>query len=141
LNTACNSYFTGRVFSGVGEGSFYVSLYSKRFLEKLGFKPYPGTLNLRLLEDVEVFNICLSRANHILIEPPSIPGVRLGAVHAYPAEVEGYFNPSVFIVRPVITIYKSDVVELIADTSLRETLNIRDGQTIRFKIRTMENNK
>jgi CTP-dependent riboflavin kinase len=67
--------------------------------------------------------------------------VRLGAVHAYPAEVEGYFNPSVFIVRPVITIYKSDVVELIADTSLRETLNIRDGQTIRFKIRTMENNE
>jgi CTP-dependent riboflavin kinase len=55
--------------------------------------------------------------------------------------VEGYLNPSVFIVRPVITIYKSDVVELIADTSLRETLNIRDGQTIRFKIRTMENNK
>ncbi|MFZ8795822.1 MAG: DUF120 domain-containing protein [Acidilobaceae archaeon] len=141
MNTACNSYFTGRVFGGVGEGSFYVSLYSRRFLEKLGFKPYPGTLNLRLLEDVEVFNICLSRANHILIEPPSIPGVRLGAVHAYPAEVEGYFNPSVFIVRPVITIYKSDVVELIADTSLRETLNIRDGQTIRFKIRTMENNK
>lgn len=67
----CDSYFTGRVFSGVGEGSFYVSLYSKKFLEKLGFRPYPGTLNLRLVNDVEAFNSCLSMARYIIVEPPT----------------------------------------------------------------------
>ena len=134
LEVTCDSYFTGRVFSGVGEGSFYVSLYSKKFLEKLGFRPYPGTLNLRLVNDVEAFNSCLSMARYIIVEPPYIPGVRLGAVYAYPVEVDGYFNPTTFMVRPVITIYKSDVVELIADSSIREALHLVDGDLVRFRI-------
>ncbi len=111
-------------------------MYSKRFLEKLGFKPYPGTLNLKLLKDVDVFNSCLSKANPIIVDPPVIPGVRLGAVYVYPAGIEGYFNPNTFIVRPLITVYKGDVVEFIADVSLRETLGLSDGSIVRFKLLT-----
>jgi len=121
------------VFSGVGEGAFYVSIYSRRFLEKLGFRPYPGTLNVRLSGRAEELNGCLSRIKPILIDPPEIPGARLGRVHVYPAEIEG-FNDTVYIVRPLITVYKGDVVEFIAKVSLRETLNLRDGSIIRFKL-------
>ena len=40
----------GNVFSGFGEGGYYVSRegYRDQFERKLGFKPYPGTLNLQL---------------------------------------------------------------------------------------------
>jgi riboflavin kinase len=40
----------GRLFRGLGEGGFYVSLaeYKEWFRRYLGFDPYPGTLNLRL---------------------------------------------------------------------------------------------
>ncbi|MHA1250762.1 MAG: DUF120 domain-containing protein, partial [Candidatus Helarchaeota archaeon] len=40
----------GTVFTGLGEGAYYISLegYEKQFIEKLKFKPYPGTLNLKL---------------------------------------------------------------------------------------------
>jgi riboflavin kinase len=131
---SCNSYFEGKVFSGVGEGAFYVSLYSRRFLEKLGFKPYPGTLNLKLLADVDAFSQCLSKANPIIVEPPVIPGMRLGVVYVYPVEIEDYFNPHTFMVRPQITVYRGDVVELIADVSLREELSLDDGSRVRFRL-------
>jgi riboflavin kinase len=131
---SCNSYFEGKVFSGVGEGAFYVSLYSRRFLEKLGFKPYPGTLNLKLLADVDAFSQCLSKANPIIVEPPLIPGMRLGVVYVYPVEIEDYFNPHTFMVRPQITVYRGDVVELIADVSLREELSLDDGSRVRFRL-------
>ena len=41
---------SGKVFSGLGEGAYYISLmgYKKQFTSKLGFEPYPGTLNLKL---------------------------------------------------------------------------------------------
>jgi len=40
----------GTVFSGLGEGAYYMSLdgYKEQFVKKLGFSPYPGTLNIRL---------------------------------------------------------------------------------------------
>jgi len=40
----------GKVFSGGGTGSLFVNLpwAKKQFKEKLGFNPYPGTLNLQL---------------------------------------------------------------------------------------------
>ncbi|MEM4238834.1 MAG: DUF120 domain-containing protein, partial [Nitrososphaerota archaeon] len=41
----------GRVFSGMGEGAYYISLpwYRDQIRKKLGFDPYPGTLNVNLL--------------------------------------------------------------------------------------------
>jgi riboflavin kinase len=40
----------GRVVSGLGEGQHYISRqgYLKQFREKLGFEPFPGTLNIKL---------------------------------------------------------------------------------------------
>ena len=39
----------GVLFSGLGEGAYYVTKegYRKQFMEKLGFDPYPGTLTSR----------------------------------------------------------------------------------------------
>ncbi|MEM1537956.1 MAG: DUF120 domain-containing protein [Candidatus Nezhaarchaeales archaeon] len=40
----------GEVFTGLGEGAFYVTRegYRSQFIEKLDFDPFPGTLNLRI---------------------------------------------------------------------------------------------
>ena len=45
--------FEGVLFSGLGEGAYYISQpgYEKQFEEKLGFEPYAGTLNLRVREE------------------------------------------------------------------------------------------
>jgi riboflavin kinase len=46
--------FEGRVVSGMGEGAYYMSLggYRKQFYEKLGYEPYPGTLNVKLVDKI-----------------------------------------------------------------------------------------
>ncbi|MFA4936532.1 MAG: DUF120 domain-containing protein, partial [Candidatus Methanoperedens sp.] len=40
---------SGKVITGLGEGQYYISLegYRTQFREKLGFDPYPGTLNIK----------------------------------------------------------------------------------------------
>src|SRR6476661_1489088 len=42
--------FKGKIVNGMGEGAYYMSLdeYKKQFKEKLGYEPFPGTLNLKL---------------------------------------------------------------------------------------------
>jgi riboflavin kinase len=129
----CNGYFEGEVFSGRGEGGFYVSIYARKFKEKLGFTPYPGTLNTRILErgDVEEFNRCLREATSYYIDPPPIKGAKLGAVIVYRSEINGLMA---WIVRPLITFYKEDVVEFISETYLRGALNLRDGDRVRIRV-------
>ncbi|MCI4328530.1 MAG: DUF120 domain-containing protein, partial [Thermoplasmata archaeon] len=45
--------FSGEVASGLGEGRYYLSQpgYMLQFAERLGYSPYPGTLNLRVGAD------------------------------------------------------------------------------------------
>ena len=42
----------GMITSGMGEGAYYMSMkgYTKQFKSKLGYIPYPGTLNVQLKE-------------------------------------------------------------------------------------------
>ena len=123
----CRGVFKGIVFSGKGEGAFYVSIYAKQFRSALGFTPYPGTMNVKLLDNVDLFNSCLEYTPKKVIEPPNIEGTKLARVVAYPLRVNGY---NVWAVRPEITIYKNDVVELISDKYLRALLNVKDGDIV-----------
>ena len=124
----CRFTVRGRVFSGVGEGGFYVSIYAKQFRRALGFTPYPGTLNVKLESPLDL-RPCMGSA--VRIDPPEIPGARLGGVVALPARVNGV---DAYIVRPDITIYKGDVVELIAPRYLRGLLRLRDGDEVEVEV-------
>jgi riboflavin kinase len=42
--------FSGIVLSGFGDGEHYVKIYMDKFEEVLKFKPYPGTLNLKIID-------------------------------------------------------------------------------------------
>jgi len=124
----------GVVFSGVGEGEFYVSIYGKNIRRVLGIIPYPGTLNVRIVpEDMHRFRECLSRVKPVVIPPPpeEIVGKKLANVKAYPATINGY---RAWIVRPDITVYKDDVAEIIADEYLRGLLSLEDGDVVEIVV-------
>lgn len=127
---------TGVVFSGGGEGAFYVSIYARQFERVIGYRPYPGTLNLRLPEDdAHRLSECLSKANAMIVEPPRIEGAKLGGVYAYKARVyRGIDYWDAYIVRPMITRYKGDVVELIAVEYLRGLLGVKDGDRVLLEV-------
>lgn len=119
----------GRVFSGLREGRYYMSLrgYVEQIEEKLGFKPYPGTLNIRLEPE------CLQLRRYLDI----FPGVKLegfsdgvrtyGSVKCFRARVNDVESA---VVIPERTHYGPDVVELISAFNLRQKLGLEDGDRV-----------
>jgi riboflavin kinase len=123
----------GKVFSGVGEGRYYVSLdgYRKQFIEKLGFDPYPGTLNLKIPKEQLYFRRRLDEEEGILIEGFSTPDRTFGEVKAFRCKVDGIEGA---IVMPKRTHYPEDVLEVIAPVKLRDSLNLKDGDYVDVEV-------
>lgn len=122
----------GRVFSGTGVGRAFVSLkwVEDQIASKLGFAPYPGTLNLRIDDRMsDRLKGLLERHRGITIEPIDssfYPGrcfrARIGD------RVEGA------LVLPLVPNYPSDQIEIIAPFCLRKLLGLRDGQELSIEI-------
>ncbi|RLI73418.1 riboflavin kinase [Archaeoglobales archaeon] len=123
----------GKVFSGVGEGRYYVSLngYKKQFIEKLGFNPYPGTLNLKIPKEQLYFRRRLDEEEGILIQGFKTPDRSFGDVKAFKCKVNGVEGA---VVLPKRTHYPPDVLELIAPVKLRDVVNIKDGDIIEVEV-------
>ena len=63
---------TGKIVSGAGEGAYFTQIdwVSRQCSEKLGFIPYPGTLNLDIAEEFLVTVESLEKEKGIeLISP------------------------------------------------------------------------
>ncbi len=123
----------GKVFSGVGEGRYYVSLegYRKQFLEKLGFDPYPGTLNLKIPKEEMYFRRRLDEEEGILIEGFSTEDRTFGEVKAFRCRVDGVEGA---VVIPKRTHYPSEILEIIAPVRLRDKLGLKDGDVVEVEV-------
>lgn len=125
--------FHGIVFSGLGEGRYYVSLegYRKQFKEKLGIDPFPGTLNLRVLKEEVSIKRRLDAEQGIKIEGFIAENRTFGEVKAFKCKVNGL---NAFIVMPKRTHHLGDVVEVIAEKKLRDELNLKDGDIVEVEV-------
>lgn len=118
---------------GLGEGAYYVSIYSPSFERALGFKPYPGTLNARVYGASSSLRDCLDSGGHVLVEPP-VGSRGLKPVLVYRAELVGEPRARVYLVKPLASKHGDDVIELISNTYLREALGLRDGDVVRVRV-------
>jgi riboflavin kinase len=129
---------TGTVTGGMGEGRHYISLpgYKRQFEERLGYEPYPGTLNIELDE-----RSIRARGELAAIEPVPIDawedeGRTYGSASCYVASVEGNsrtFEP-VHVIVPDRTHHDEDQIELIAPEMLRDELGLADGDEVTVRI-------
>ena len=122
-------YIEGRVISGVGEGKYYVSLegYRKQFIEKVGFDPYPGTLNLKIPKEQMYFRGLLDEEEGIHIEGFKTEDRTFGEVKAFKCRINGIKGA---VVIPQRTHYSKDILEIISPVCLREKLNLKDGDKV-----------
>lgn len=125
----------GELFTGIGEAAYYMSLkpYREQFSQKLGFDPYPGTVNLKLLTVSDI------RAKK---ELESYPGIEIesyrtknrtySSAKCFRAKINNEVDGALIIVER--TYYNASVLEVIAPVRLREQLKLKDGNTVRVEV-------
>lgn len=127
----------GTVFTGLGEGAYYVNKpdYKKQIMAKLGFEPYPGTLNVKLTQDYEI------KTRQDLEAYPAIDVVgfqnqdrSFGLVKCYPALIGGKIRGA--FLTATRSHYDTSVLEIIAPVCLRKQLNLKDGSKVKVEILT-----
>ena len=125
--------FEGTLFSGLGEGAYYISQagYKKQFSEKLGFEPYPGTLNLRVRKEDQEEVRMLEASPFILIEGFTDGSRSFGPAKCFHGKIADKIEGA--LIFPVRTHYSGDVVELISTEFLRKALHLKDGDTVKVR--------
>lgn len=122
----------GSVKDGMGEGGYYIGQkgYVDQFVDKLGFKPYSGTLNVCVdKEDVGKLDVIRGTAG-IYINGFTDEGRSFGAVIAYKAKIK---NIDCAVVVPERSHYV-DVIEIICQYHLRRTLSIGTGDRVDVRV-------
>jgi riboflavin kinase len=128
----------GTVFTGLGEGAYYISkdIYRKQFIEKLGFDPYPGTLNLKLTTDYDLKTRTeLETYAAIEIEGFKNENRTFGLVKCYPAMIDNKAKGA--LVLALRSHYDTSVLEFIAPICLRKQLTLKDGLKVKVEVFTL----
>jgi riboflavin kinase len=120
---------TGAVFSGCGEGRKFLELpwVKQQIKQRLGFTPYPGTLNVILSEESTQQRELLEKAHSTKICP-----------------TDGYCTGALFkaligtsqcaIIVPNAPSYQKALLEVIAPYNLREALQLEDGGEVTITV-------
>jgi riboflavin kinase len=128
----------GVLFTGLGEGSYYISKerYRKQFIEKLGFDPYPGTLNLKLTTDYDVKTRSeLEAYPAIEVEGFKNEDRTFGPVKCYPVIIQNEVKGA--LIEALRSHYDASVIEVIAPVCLRKHLKLKDGHKVKVEVLTL----
>lgn len=119
----------GIVVRGLGEGTYFMSMqhYQNQIRKKLGFKAYPGTLNLKVNQKQAD---SLKKLNTIKIDGFKSGNKTFGGASCYRARIKD-INGSIIV--PDLTKHKG-VVEFIAPVHVKLELKIKDGDKVKVEL-------
>lgn len=126
--------FTGRIFSGIGKGRYYVGHpeYQRRFEAALGYRPYAGTLNVKFEVERNMEQVkSLRSMGGIRVEGFTKGGEGFSALTCFEGSLSGERVTLLFI---DVTHYNESVVELISPVYLRGKLGLKDGDMVTFTV-------
>lgn len=125
----------GTLVSGMGEGAYYMSLkgYTNQFKSKIGYVPFPGTLNVRL--DKKVHQEAIKQFESfegITIKSFSDGKRTYGWVKCFPARLNQSINCQLIILER--THHDDSIIELISKICIRKSGKFKDGSKVTIKI-------
>ena len=119
---------TGKIISGEQKGAFFTQLdwVQNQCQEKLGFKPFPGTLNIEIPAEIIPHIEELIKKNALELASPDS---NFCSGHVYPVNIMGVGGA---IVAPAedVRVHDNNVLELIAPICLKEAMDVDDGDEI-----------
>ena len=125
----------GTLISGMGEGAYYMGLkgYTSQFKSKIGYVPFPGTLNVKLDQKIHQEAIKqFETLNGVKIKSFSDGKRTYGWVKCFPAKLNNSTNCELIILER--THHDDSIIELISKSCLRKTAKLKDGSKISIKV-------
>lgn len=119
---------SGRIVSGVAQAAFFTQLpwVQDQCEARLGFRPYPGTLNLRLDGASADLMASVRNLEAVTLEPP---GPEFCVGKALPAIVGG-LKGALLLPEERVNVHGAQIIEVIAPVSIKDALGLRDGDQL-----------
>jgi len=125
----------GNIISGMGEGAYYMSMkgYTKQFKSKLGYIPFPGTLNVKL-KDKKFVEAKRELDVHegIMIDGFSDGKRTYGWVKCYQAKINNSVDGLLITLER--THYDDSILELISHTNIKKAAKLSSGSQISIRV-------
>ncbi|MDE1851717.1 MAG: CTP-dependent riboflavin kinase [Candidatus Micrarchaeota archaeon] len=123
---------SGSVLTGFNMGAYFMSQkgYVEQIYEKLSFKPYAGTLNIKVIEKDMGSFLKLRHSGGITVKGFEAEGKTFGDAILHRAEIRGL---ECAVIIPKLSKHK-DVMEVISERNLRQAFDLSDGSVITVKV-------
>jgi len=124
---------SGTVVSGARQAAFFTQLdwVRSQCLNQLGFEPYPGTLNLQISEKDQPAVVKVFSHPGLPLIPPD---TSFCAGRVYPVCI-GSIPGAIVLPEESVRVHEKGIVEILAPVSLREELQLKDGDRISLAVR------
>ena len=116
---------TGTLSRGLGEGAYYVNEYGEEIKNKLSYKPFPGTLNVKTSEPFNPDRLLTGTIKGFKKKNRTFGSIRYAPVKISSKEK----TENGHLIVPARTHHKG-ILEIISQYNLREKLGVEDGDTI-----------
>jgi len=123
----------GSIVTGLGEGAYYVEVYSSKLKAALGFKPHLGTLNVKITDDES--RKAISRMKNT---PPLVltgfthKGRTFGDVICYRIKINRKIEGAVVIAQR--THHSEEILEIVAPVNIRDSLGLGDDDRVTLTV-------
>jgi len=125
----------GKIVSGARKAAFFTQLdwVLQQCMEKLGFKPFPGTLNVEVMPESLLDAKSLYEEKGIELVPPDLTDSAFCSAKVLPVSIEG-IDGAMIIPEEKVRIHGKNTIEAIAPLNLKDALHKDDGDTITITI-------
>lgn len=131
MNKKCE--LIGKIVSGVKEAAFFTQLdwVQEQCQEKLGFRPFPGTLNLEIEEShlPALEELQKEEGEQLIPADPNFCTARVLPVSL------GNETGAIIIPAEDVQVHGKKIVEIIAPRRLKDALNLNDGDSITVTVK------
>ena len=122
----------GKIISGAGEGAYFTQIgwVQQQCIEKLGFKPYPGTLNLEISEEFLPVIESLDQKKGIELISPDPKFCNAMVFQVSLGDISG----AIILPDEKVRIHPKNIIEIIAPLNLKAALNLNDGDFLKVNL-------
>jgi CTP-dependent riboflavin kinase len=118
----------GKIVGGVRKAAYFTQLdwVQEQCMEKLGFGPYPGTLNLEISEESLPVVEALQKEEAVKLIPPD---PQFCEAKALPVSI-GSVSGAIIIPAEDVKVHGKNIIEVLAPLRLKDALDLEDGDSL-----------